>query len=223
MKSFAIILALVVGSAVAFAQAPGQTPPVGSNQVPNGRVPARPQQKQIDKREKIKQRIRALRAYTLTDQLNANDDTLGKLFPLLAHYDDEFDKLLQERAALHKQLDSAGDLKDPRAIDKLIDAAIANLRRFRDMEDQRLADVRKILTPAQTARLLIVLPEFERRIQNQLQRAINNPGKGMRHPPNLDDDDIEPDEKPARRPRAAPRRGPLQGPCDPFDAVHGCK
>ena len=44
----------------------------------------------------------------------------------------------------------------------------------RELEDKRLAELRKILTPAQTARLLIVLPELERKIQNQLRRAIAN-------------------------------------------------
>jgi hypothetical protein len=220
MKSLVVVLAVLVAAPV-FAQAPGQTPPIGSNQVPNGRIPARPgPMAKQDRRERIKQRIRALRAYTLTDELQLDEATAGKLFPMLSHYDDEFDKLLQEHADLQKRLDSAGELKDPRAIDKLIDAAIANQRKFRDVEDQRLGELRKILTPAQTARVLIVLPALERRIQNQLQKAINKPNKGARRRQQLlddDDDDIEGDEKPA-----APRRGPPQKPCDPFDTRHPC-
>ncbi len=127
-------------------------------------------------------------------------------------------------------------MRDPRAVDRLIDEALANQRGFRDLEDRRLAELRKILTPFQTAKLLVVLPDFERRIQNQLRKAIaQRPGApgaagGARGAPAgaaaEDDDDPEPDEAPPpRRPRAR-RESPAPGspasnapgntpPCDP--------
>lgn len=126
------------------------------------------------KRERIKKKIRALRAYALTEELSLDEATAGRLFPVMAKYDDELDRLLAQRADLERRLDASGDVKDPRALDKLIDEAIANQRAFWDSQERRLAELRKILTPAQTARLLVVLPSFERRIQNQLQRAIRN-------------------------------------------------
>ncbi len=42
---------------------------------------------QQQRRDKIKQRIRALRAYTLTEQLELDEATAAKLFPALAKYD----------------------------------------------------------------------------------------------------------------------------------------
>jgi Spy/CpxP family protein refolding chaperone len=191
-----------------------------------------------ERREEIKKRIRSMRAYTLTEELKLDPEIAGQLFPLLARYDDETDKLLEKRVEVQRRLRRAEATRDPRAVDRLIDEALANQRSFRDLEDRRLAELRKILTPFQTAKLLVVLPDFERRIQNQLRRAIGQrpgaagaTGGGARSAPAGaaadGDDDPEPDEAPPPR-RTRPRRdGPAPAgppssgppgntpPCDP--------
>jgi Spy/CpxP family protein refolding chaperone len=196
---------------------------------PAGAQPRRPGAPAAVRREEIKKRIRAMRAYTLTEELKLDPEIAGQLFPLLARYDDETDKLLEKRGEVQRRLRRAETLRDPRAVDRLIDEALANQRGFRELEDRRLAELRKILTPLQTAKLLVVLPDFERRIQNQLRKAIGQrpgaPGAagGARSAPADDDNDLEPDEAPPpRRPRAqrgsgappsvAPGNTP---PCDP--------
>ncbi|HEX3482583.1 MAG TPA: hypothetical protein VHT91_46555 [Kofleriaceae bacterium] len=142
---------------------------------PAGAQPRRPgatQPAATARREEIKKRIRAMRAYTLTEELKLDPEVAGQLFPLLARYDDETDKLLEKRVEVQRRLRRVEGMRDPRVIDRLIDEALANQRGFRDLEDRRLAELRKILTPLQTAKLLVVLPDFERRIQNQLRKAI---------------------------------------------------
>lgn len=124
-----------------------------------------------ERREKIKQRIRALRAYTLTEQLKLDEATAGKLFPALAKYDDELDKLLRARADVQRRLRDAGN-KDAKAVDALIDEATANQRAIWDVETRRLERLRKILTPAQVARLLLVVPAMERKLQQQLRKIV---------------------------------------------------
>ncbi|MGE5185349.1 MAG: hypothetical protein ACM31C_24970 [Acidobacteriota bacterium] len=182
MRRLALALVLVLaGATVAAAQ-----PPTAQQQLQQ-------------KRERIKKRIRAMRAYTLTDELALDEATAGKLFPLLARYDDEFDKLLGARAELHQHLVAASNGNDPRATNKVIDAAIANQRAFWNLEDKRIAELRNILTPAQTARLLVVLPRFERRIENQLRNAIQGKGPGTPARQALDDDGDD-----APRPRQSP-------------------
>jgi hypothetical protein len=192
-----------------------------------------------ERREEIKKRIRSMRAYTLTEELKLDPEVAGQLFPLLARYDDETDRLLEKRGEVQRRLRRAEAMRDPRVVDRLIDEALANQRGFRDLEDRRLAELRKILTPFQTAKLLVVLPEFERRIQNQLRKAIGQrsgaagaagAAAGVRSAPAgaaaEDDDDPEPDESPPpRRPRArreapAPAGPPPTAPgntppCDP--------
>jgi hypothetical protein len=184
------------------------------------------------RREQIKKKIRALRAYTLTEELSLDEHTAARLFPVLSRYDDDFDRLLEQRVELHRQLrrvTARGASHDKRAIERLIDVAAANQREFWDLQDKRLETLRKILTPTQTAKLLIVLPAIERRIENQLRKAIQRRSGSSVDPGTTieDDDDPRPDEisPPPRRPRRreaplAPR-GPRSNapgntpPCDP--------
>jgi hypothetical protein len=191
----------------------------------------------VMRREKIKERIRALRAYTLTTELQLDEQTAAKLFPALKKFDDEFDKLLVQRIDIQRRLEAAGGNKDAKAVDKLIDEAVANQRALWDTEDKRLAQLRKILTPSQTARVLIVLPAMERKIQNQLRKAVQRQkGRMQRGGPAGDpvdpfegepgDDPFSTAPAPApapkkKQPKAAPVRG-AQEPCDPFSTFHGC-
>ncbi len=166
----------------------------------------------IDRREQIKKKIRALRAYTLSDELALDEQTAARLFPVLSRYDDDFDKLLEQRVDVQRRLRRADTVKDTRAINRLIDEAIVNQRGFWDLQDRRLQALRKILTPAQTAKLLVVLPALERRIENQLRKAIvqRRPG-GAPAPASAvdDDDDPEADELPPPRQRQRRREAPL--------------
>jgi hypothetical protein len=151
----------------------------------------------LERRENIKQRIRALRAYALTTELALDEQTAARLFPLLQKFDGEFDKLLAARIDLQRRLERATDLKDPKAVDKLIDEAVANQRALWDTENKRLAELRKILTPAQTARVLVVLPAMERKIQNRLRRAVLRPKAPRPDPsgaPPVPDDPFGPDD-----------------------------
>jgi Spy/CpxP family protein refolding chaperone len=194
-----------------------------------------------ERREKIKKRIRALRAYTLTEELSLDEKTAGKLFPLLSKYDDEFDKLLVARVDLEKRLQTAGDSSDGKAIDKLIDEAAANQKSLWDTELKRLAELRKILTPQQVARTLVVLPKMERQIQNQLRKAAaaKQPKAQAQPVDPYDNEDAlgDPYAQPPKKkkaakaakgaesgeltknPFAAPRK---DEPCDPFSSLQGC-
>ncbi len=156
-----------------------------------------------DRRAAIKQRIRVLRAATLTEELKLDEKTLSRVLPALAKWDDVTEDLLKKRVDIQTRIETADPVKDPKAVDRLIDEAVANQKAFWDLEEKRLAELRKILTPGQTARLLIVLPAFERRIQNQLRRAMSNfanrRGGGGRAGGGADLDDDEEDGPPPRR------------------------
>jgi hypothetical protein len=179
------MLAVALGAPAALAQ-PRQGPPPAP--VPAGAPAPAPN---AQRREEIKKKIRSLRAYALTTELGLDEKTGARLWPVLARYDDEIDKLLQQRVDVHRRLGAADQLTDPKAQDRLVDEAIANQKAFWSVEERRLAELRKILTPAQTTRLLIVLPAFERKIQNQLRRAIvRKPAQTQ----GVDDDDLDDDD-----------------------------
>jgi len=161
--------------------------------------PARPG---VAKREQIKQRILAMRAWALTRELGLDEQTAGRLFPVIARYDARFARLLRERIDLRRAAEAAAARGDDRGLDGVIDKIVANQRALWDTEAARFQDVRKVLTPRQAARILVVLPRIDRRIQNQLRKALERrggrPGRvrrggGPPPPPDpMDDDDPGP-------------------------------
>ena len=181
MKTLALALALAIAA-------------------PAAAQPGNPSAAQLQKRrERIKNRIRSIRAAKLVEELG--EATTAKILPVLARYDDDFDKLLQQRADIERRLAAAGNQPD-KAVDQLVDEAVDNQRAFWTAEDNRLKEIRKLLTPPQTARLLVVLPPLERRIQNQLRNAIMRQQNPARDALDSDDDDDTPAPgPPPRRPR----------------------
>jgi hypothetical protein len=235
MRAWIVSLALLVGG-TAFAQPADKQPEQQSDLLQQ-------------RRDKIKQRIRALRAYTLTEQLELDEATAAKLFPALAKYDEEFDRLLAQRAELVGRLKDAGSGATPMksdAIEKLIDEAVTNQKAIWDTETKRLEQLRKILTPTQVARTLIVLPQMERKIQNQLRRVVQKNregGPGARRQPagsgsaapddelggnpfnkKGDEGDSLKDPFGVPRPPQKPARPPAKSTtCDPFSTARGCR
>jgi hypothetical protein len=142
----------------------------------------------------VKRRIQQVRNTALIDKLGLDEQTAGRLLLVYAKYDDMIEKQLIARAEILGRLKNAERM--PKGdVDRAIDDAVANQNALRELEVKRLGEIRKILTPAQTAKLLVVLPGIERRIQNQLMRAIQGAKKaGPRRPPppaNDDDDDLD--------------------------------
>jgi len=181
---------------------------------------AQPRRDAGDKREQIKRRIRDLRAYALIDKLQLDPAMQQKVFPILDRYDDDTARLVSRRVEAVRRLASIGTAS-PREIDRAIDEAIVVQKAFRDLEDHRLAELRRVLSPRQTAQLLVVLPEFERRIQNQLRKAALGGGRRRDRtapaPQDSDDDDLEADEPPhAGPPRSAPPKSRPGKPADPY-------
>jgi hypothetical protein len=157
---------------------------------------AQPRDRGGDRKERIKKKIRALRAYTLTEELQLDETTAGKLFPILAKYDDEIGKHLVARAKLRAQLDTAIDKSDDKAVDKAIDDLVDNQKALWEIDEKRFAELRKALTPKQAGKLLVVLPALERKVQNMLERAMQRgaAGRGGRRGRSVDLDEDADDE-----------------------------
>jgi len=182
-----VIRVVVAALALALAATPALAQPRG-----RGGGSAAPA---VDRRERIKKRIRALRAYTLTDELGLDEATAAKMFPILSKYDDELGKRLVARVKLTRDLDAATAKGDDKAIDVAIDELVANQKALWALDEKRFDELRKVLTPKQAGRLLVVLPALERRVQNMLERAMSGRagkgrgGRGARG--GADDDDSE--------------------------------
>ena len=173
MRRWLLSLALIFAVAAPAAAQPGPDAPRGKRQGPG----------KGNKRERVKERIRMMRAMVLTEQLDLDAATAEKMFPILARYDDDLAKLLGERKQLRRQLAAARKRGGP-ALDGLLDKLVANQRARWAAEEQRFADLRRLLTPEQAADLLDLLPEVDRKILRGLRDAIDQGAAG----PSIDDD-----------------------------------
>ena len=145
------------------------------------------------KRAKIRQRLRALRAWELTEALDLDEQSAAKLFPILNRFDNRFQKALDANSALRRETRKA--LRDPNTNPKKIDALVGKMlkkqRELWDLQEERFREVRKLLTPRQTARIVILLPEIDRKLHRQVRQVMRKRGKPGRpgrpndrpHPP----------------------------------------
>ena len=168
------------------------------------------------RRERLRQRIRAMRAWYLTEQLQLDDATAARLFPILGQFDDEMEALRQRgrqlRRALRRETDSPRP--DPAAVNRLIDALLVHYSDLYRVQRDRFTAVRKVVTPAQSARLLLLLPRIDDAIRRQIQRAVGGGGKG--NAPGIDDPFGGPERKKRARRQAAPPDDEAEPFPDPF-------
>jgi hypothetical protein len=191
-----VALALAAGSAAA---QPGRS------------APARPGAGQADKAA-LKKRIRAMRVWYLTEELELDDATAARLFPVLGKYDDQLEALQLEGARLRRELRQglAGRRRGNPDSARLVDALLAHYDKVYQLQRDRIIAARKVLSPAQTGRLILVLPRVDNAIRRQIGRVMRGQamgkerrGRGRRgHSPDLDDPYADEEDDEDRRPKA---------------------
>ena len=216
----ALVLAATAAPALAQpgAQPPGKTRPTVEGGPPRaGSGPGGPTNPRwTARRERLRQRIRAMRAWYLTEQLQLDDTTAARLFPILGQFDDEMEALRQRgrqlRRALRRETDSPRP--DPAAVNRLVDALLVHYSDLYRVQRDRFTAVRKVVTPAQSAKLLLLLPRIDDAIRRQIQRAVGGGGKG--NGPAIDDPFRGPERKNRARRQAAPPDDEAEPFQDPF-------
>lgn len=188
-----LLLVLVLGSADGFAQAPAPVPPLPKPAVAPAMKPAvvapvpgaaaklakppapknDPKQRELA-RAKLLQRIRALRAQELAELLKPDTQAVSKVVEIAAGFEDRLIATRQEARQMRQDLDKL--LKDAKpndaAITKVVDDLIARRQRLEQIEAERTAAMRKVLTPSQFAKVVVAWPRINRKIQETLYRAL---------------------------------------------------
>ncbi len=121
--------------------------------------------------EKIRGKIDALRMWRLTTELDLDEGSAARLFPLLNRYDKKRAEIQRDirlnMMALRKALREERH-EELRAILQRLEDKHRELQRVEEDERQEL---RRILTVEQQARYLIFQHEFNREIQNIIAKA----------------------------------------------------
>jgi len=136
-------------------------------------------------RREVLDRMRALRAFKIVEALKLDEATSGRLFPILSRYDDREMAIAAERHALMRELREETEAAHPddARLTATLNKLQANRAKQRAMRDDRVKDVRKVLTPIQQAKLVLLLPRLERDFAGWIHEASGRGG-----PPNMGDE-----------------------------------
>jgi len=143
------------------------------------------------KRERVRKRLRAARAWKLTEALDLSEKDAARLFPVLNKYDEKFFALQRDGAKLRRALKQqlASGAANQAEVNHLIEQSLAQQQRVWELGRQRFAEVRRVLSPAQAAKALYVLPEIDRAILREIRKAVR--GKRGRRGRGADIDSFE--------------------------------
>jgi Spy/CpxP family protein refolding chaperone len=141
--------------------------------------PAQPGERKAEKerlREQIIDKLRAERMWKLTEALKLDEPTAAKLFPLLAKFDDQERAIGKERGPVVRELKDALEAHGPdtNKINGLVDRLMDIRRRRQALEGEKLAAVRKVLTPEQMGKLMLVAPRIDEGFRERIREAVQS-------------------------------------------------
>jgi Spy/CpxP family protein refolding chaperone len=167
-----VIAGLLVCAPAAWAQTPPAPRP--------GPPPAADDHRSPDQlRKEVLERMRALRAWRIVEGLKLDEATSARLFPILARYDEREMAIATERRDLMHELGALVDAAHPddARITAGINRLLAMRAKQRALEDDRIKDLRKVLTPAQQAKLVMLLPRLEREFARWVHEVAGHHGQ----------------------------------------------
>src|SRR5688572_9304751 len=151
-----------------------------------------------DKREKARERIRAIVVTQLIEKLDLDDKTAAKLMPILEKAQDEAAAIQRDNRAARQELrrmHRRGNAKDAEIL-RLVDRLVENREKAHKVEAEMVAEARKVLKPMQAARLIVVLPRIKARIAAEIRKAVEGKrGGGAGADDDPDMPDTEDDEE----------------------------
>jgi hypothetical protein len=159
--------------------------------------PGQPGERKAEKehlREQIIDKLRAERAWKLTEALQLDEPTAAKLFPLLAKFDDQERAIGKERGPIVRDLRDALDAPhaDANRINGLVERLMSIRTRRQALEAEKLAAVRKVLTPAQMGKLMLLAPRIDEGFRERIREAVQSSRQGgeLRGKPRADGDEL---------------------------------
>lgn len=122
-------------------------------------------------RKEVLERMHALRAWRIVEELKLDEAASARLFPILAKYDEQEMALATERRDITRELNAllAAPNPDDARVTAAVNRLLANRSKRHAFKDERLRELRKVLTPVQQAKLVLLLPRLEREFAHFIQ------------------------------------------------------
>jgi Spy/CpxP family protein refolding chaperone len=154
---------------------PGQPAPTPTPGAGAGDMAPKPRKQEKERlREQLLDEMRTMRMWRLTEELKLDETTAAKVFPLLARYDDRERELSKERNQATKDLRRALDNPNPDkpALNLLLDRVIAARAKKSALDQEKAEALRKVLTPVEAARMLLLLPKIDEAFRDRIKEAL---------------------------------------------------
>jgi len=157
---FPVVLLMLTLLPVSFAGAQPPGPPDG----PPGRPGPGGQ-------DRIRERIKTMRMWKLTQALDLDQGTSAKLFPILNKYDEQRRGTEQELRNDMRKLRTMVDSGDESGLSGLLRKLEKNHRTMQEIKDAEWNELKGVLTVKQQAKFLIFQLEFERDMRRMISEA----------------------------------------------------
>lgn len=177
VKHGLVVAGMVASSAAVALADPPRTPPAVPGNPAHGGEEGHGEFKQA--REKLRQQVidqmQTMRMWKITEELKLNEATAAQVFPLLARLDEQEREIARERGEIFHQLrnEVQAPAPDSARIGSLIDRFVANRARKVALEQEKLAALRRILTPVQLAKILMLLPRIDEGFRHHIRETMN--------------------------------------------------
>ena len=125
---------------------------------------------------RIRKKIETLRAWQLTEELDLDEDTSARLFTAMKSSDRERWEIETRNRELVRELSRTVQNRNPDSgkINQILNELKENRRELVRSEERHIDSVRKILSPADTARYLIFQIRFQAQIKQKAAQAMRD-------------------------------------------------
>lgn len=137
-------------------------------------LPAAAQGPLAQKRAALKQQVTDYMIQQLTQQVPLDAPTATRVREIWVRYQDQIEGVHREQGMIMKELKSllaAAQPNDAR-LTQLSDQALANKLKVEQLDNQRALELRRVLTPVQLAKVIVISPALRRQVQQQFWKAM---------------------------------------------------
>ncbi|MGZ3429825.1 MAG: periplasmic heavy metal sensor [Polyangia bacterium] len=138
-------------------------------------LPALAQPGDGQKRAQVRQRITEFAIQQITQQLALDAATAQRFRAVADKYEPQIVGLHREVGMAMKELKAqlAAAQPDEARLSQLADTIVNDRTKVQALEAQRTADNRRVLTPTQFAKLVVVWPQINRQIKLEMYKAMH--------------------------------------------------
>ena len=136
------------------------------------------------KRAEVRREVTDFLMQRLTQELALDAPTAAQVRQIWDRYQTQIDGVHREMGMAMKELkvQLAAPTPDDARLTQLADLIHADRLKAQELDSQRVGDLRRVLTPVQFAKAIVISPKLKREVQRQIMQAIRG-GQGPQPPP----------------------------------------